>query len=79
MTASKSDSTPELDEDVMRNLYRFGGLMAHTVMRHDRITHMNVEIETTFNEDRANALASAADGWVVQRVVHFRGAFSRRT
>ena len=63
------------DLEMLANLHQFGGMLAYTVMQHNPITHKNEEVESTFNESRANYLVNGSTWtrWIVKRMVHFRG------
>lgn len=69
------DKVMSADLEMLANLHQFGGMLAYTVMQHNPITHKNEEVESTFNESRANYLVNGSTWtrWIVKRMVHFRG------
>ena len=73
----------ELDVELMKKLYEFGGLLSYKVMYFDTVSFSIRQAgEMTFNEDSAKALADSLirNGFKVEifsQMVHFNGAWNK--
>ena len=73
---------PELDMEIMRRLYDFGGLLAYRVSYFDPLRFEVVHMPATFHQPTAEAALEAKkrDGFtagVAEFLVKFDGAFSK--
>lgn len=76
-------SKHELDVEVMRRLYEFGGLQVYTVTWFDPLTFATEVVVVTFSEEFARArYASIKDTGAIVRLdivtVKFNGAFAKK-
>ena len=73
----------ELDVDVMKKLYDFGGLLAYHIMYLDTVTFTLKQWgEMTFNEERAKSICDGLvrNGFKVElfrQMVHFDGKWAK--
>lgn len=78
----KNNQHPELDLEVIQNLYRFGGLLAYKVVAFSPSTlTTNVEL-MTFNEDAAKERKSYFDSinvpcGIQEVMIQFDGSFAK--
>ena len=81
-TKDKSMSLPELDIEMMRRLYDFGGLLAYRVSYFDPVSFSVAHLPATFQESAATAQLERLkrDGFtagMVEFLVKFDGAYSK--
>jgi hypothetical protein len=76
------NDAPELDEEVMRKLYAFGGLLAYRVSYFDPMRFEVAHLPMTFHKATAKAALAAKkrDGFtagMAEFLVRFDGAYAK--